>query len=526
MILIERDAKYYIAGYKGADPWNAPFYRRSLVFDGSEGDLNTELIDAFNSFLERENIFPDHRLTTGPFDKRHVPDKIVIINASHDNLPTSYETARVFEGSFREKGLKIEVRVVNTRDELMEQIRYHPEKVMVMSQCVDKHVYNVEVACQLERMGAVTVPGSITAPGSVFSDKDSTYRLLSNGGENWDEVAKYRKVPAEGNSVDAMVEKLISVIDEFARDTGEDVFFVKPHEGGGGLGGFRIAKKGTGYIIPDLSKVSGDVSRIEPTYLDVDLENTPRLRELLWIYRLFASDKKMRANYLWVDLPVIDAGDEKAIRTLRTYLQGCGPGRERKLSGMLMNRDEVKTKLKEAIEVFESKFKRRYVPLVNEHLNFGFWGLRAHYRLSRQGPKLETMYSRIFQLAFTPEGVGYLGADNISNKQTGELEILRLGPVNRIMLESIGGKEVLFRSLLKGAEALVALTGLLSEEERTRVPVRVQFDLAALSQRIGEGNADTARGLCLASQWSGFVRNNREWIEDSLAYYAWKKGRA
>ena len=133
------------------------------------------------------------------------------------------------------------------------------------------------------------------------------------------------------------------------------------------------------------------------------------------------------------------------------------------------------------------------------------------------------MYHRVFQLAFTEEGLGYLGADNISNKQTGDLEILRLGPVNRIMMDAVGGKDALFETLLKGAEALMSLNDLIKGEDRCRVPLRVQIDLAAVSRRIGEGNADTARGLCLASRWTEFVYNAREWLKDSLSYYAWKK---
>ena len=138
-------------------------------------------------------------------------------------------------------------------------------------------------------------------------------------------------------------------------------------------------------------------------------------------------------------------------------------------------------------------------------------------------PVLEAMYHRIFQLGFTEEGLGYLGSDNISNKQTGDLEILRLGPVNKIMVDSIGGEKALFETLTKGVEALVLLSGLLPEEDKRRVPLRLQLDLAAVSKRIGEGNADTARGMSLASRWPVFVQNAREWLEDSLDYYASRK---
>jgi hypothetical protein len=232
----------------------------------------------------------------------------------------------------------------------------------------------------------------------------------------------------------------------------------------------------------------------------------------------------MVSNYILVDLPIEGADDATAMRILKDYLDGCAEKREKKLAGMVMSKDEAKDKLVRAIKIFEEKFKRRYTPLVNEHIDFGLWGLRAHYRLSKKGPKLETIYHRIFQLGFTEEGIGYLGSDNISNKQTHELEILRLGPVNRIMLDAIGGEKALFATLLKGAEALVMLAGLVDGEEKNRVPIRLQLDLATISQRIGEGNADTARGLCLASRWTEFVKNASEWFEDSLGYYDWKKG--
>ncbi|MGD2279369.1 MAG: hypothetical protein PVH45_04685, partial [Candidatus Omnitrophota bacterium] len=300
-------------------------------------------------------------------------------------------------------------------------------------------------------------------------------------------------------------------------------FFVNPHEGGGGLGRFRITKTKKGYIIPDLSKVSGDVSSIHPTFLGLDTSNEAKMRELLWIYRLFSSDERMTTNYLWIDLPIEGADDATALKILKDYLEGCAEKRKMKLAKMEMDPAEAERKLVSAIRIFEKKFNRRYTPLVNEHIDFGLWGLRAHYRLSGKGPRLETIYHRIFQLGFTEEGIGYLGADNISNKQTGELEILRLGPVNEIMLESIGGRKVLFDILLKGAEALASLADLEPEEKRNRIPIRLQLDLATVSQRIGEGNADTARGLCLASRWTEFVRNAREWLEDSLSYYSWKK---
>ncbi len=523
--MIKRDPKFYTTGYEGDDPSKAPFYLRSLVFDGDGGDVNTELVKRFNELLRKNNVCRECKLTGFPAGTGNFPSKIVVINASHDDLPTSYETARVFSELCSEKGKTTDVVVVNRREDLLKEVNADPDTTLVMSQCVDKNVYDLALAEEFHQKGIVLVPGIVTAPGSVFSDKDSTYRLLSNEGADWNKVARYKKVSPEDRTVKEVVDGIFDAIDELEQVTGDITFFVKPHEGGGGLGGFRITKVKDGYIIPDLSKVTGDASEIHPTFIDFDTANDNKLRELLWIYRLFYGDPKLRENYLKVDLPVIDKGEKEAIGILREYLTGSEIKRHQKLAGMVLKPEAAHKRLVDAIGIFEKKFYRRYVPLVNEHIDFGLWGLRAHYRFSKDGPVLETIYHRIFQLGFTEEGLGYVGSDNISNKQTGDLEITRLGPINKIMVEAVGGEKMLFETLLKGAEALASLAELVQEEERGHVPLRLQLDLAAISQKIGEGNADTARGLCLASRWPEFVRNARGWLEDSLDYYAWKKGK-
>jgi len=521
--MIKRDPKYYTAGDKRDHPEEAPFYLRSLIFDGREGEFNTYLVEAFNKHLKGETEISRYCLNKPKPRAEMFPKKIVIINASHDKLPTSYETARIFEDFLREKGRSVRAKVINTYQELMEELKTDADETLVMSQCVDKKVYNTEIAERLENEGIVIVPGKITAPGGVFSDKDTAYRLLSKDGKDWNEIARYKKISEENKKTEDVAEEILAVIDELERDIGDTTFFVKPHEGGGGLGGFRITKMGKKYIIPDLSKVSGEITEIHPTFIDFDEDNEAKLRELLWVYKLFARDKKMSANYLKVKLPVLDVPEPVAVKVLKKYLAESEKKQKAKLSKIAVSRRAARSLLTEAITLFEKKYAKRYVPLVNEHIDFGLWGLRAHYRLSRRGPVLETMYHRIFQLGFTEEGLGYVGSDNISNKQTGQLEILRLGPINRIMLKAIGGEKSLFKTLLKGAGALVDLSKLIPAQERKYVPLRLQLDLAAISSRIGEGNADTARGLCLASRWPEFVKNTREWLEDSLMYYAWKK---
>ncbi|MFH1847171.1 MAG: hypothetical protein ABH869_06430 [Candidatus Omnitrophota bacterium] len=522
--MIKRNPVYYVTGYDGDDPKEASFYKRALVFDSNEGDFNAFLIKEFNSFLKKKKEMLQCGLVGECRPDEHLPVEIIIINASHDDLPTSYETARIFKDYCNRKGYDIKAIVVNTKEDLISKINKTGEdKVLVVSQCVDKKVYNVDMAEKFEARGIVVVPGKATAPGSLFSDKAGTYKMLSDNGNDWSRVARYKKIDAENIKVEEVVGRIFDAIDLLEKEIGDRTFFVKPHEGGGGLGGFRITKISKGYIIPDLSKVSGDISKIYPTFIDFDVSNKDKLRELLWIYRLFASDEKMTKNYLKIKLPVNGTDDEEAVLILKEYLVESSKKRKEELARMQMTREDSAKCLVNAIKIFEDKFQRRYVPLVNEHIDFGLWGLRAHYRLSKNGPFLETMYHRIFQLGFTEHGLGYLGADNISNKQTGDLEIARLGPVNEIMLASVGGKQALFNTLFKGAFALAALTELVPAKERAYVPLRLQLDLAVVSSRIGEGNADTARGLCLASQWSQFVENAEEWLEDSLCYYSWKR---
>ena len=91
------------------------------------------------------------------------------------------------------------------------------------------------------------------------------------------------------------------------------------------------------------------------------------------------------------------------------------------------------------------------------------------------------------------------------------------------MVNAIGGEENLNRALTVGARSMAYLVDLQPPELRDRVPVRVQTDLAAPSALLCEGNADTARGLSLASTWDRLVKNTREWLEDGLAYYSWIK---
>ncbi len=520
--MIERDAKYYTTGYSGKDPKKAPFFIRAKeAFDGEKGDLNASLIDAFNELLRKDAVLKKCGLVFPEGRVRNYPERIVIINASGDDLPTSYETARVFEEHLAQIAQEIPVSVVNTREELA-FFSQDPSRTLFVSQCVDKKVYDIDKAKELEEAKGVVVPGVITAPGGIFSDKALAYDFLSEGSLNWRLVARYREVPYENKSARQVAEGILRTVDEMADKTGDDKFFIKPKEGGGGLGGFRISKVSSGYYMPDLSKVTGRTDRINPTYIDIDTGSEAKMKELGHIYDIFCSDPVTRTNYINVEL-ARDKNGEVDIPNLKKYLLGSREKREKKIRKMVISREAAEKVLEAAIEEFEKKFNKRYSPLVNEHMDFGLWGLRAHFRVSSYGIKLETIYHRIFQLAFTQEGIGYVGSDNISNKQTGDLEIMRLGPIDKPMLEAIGGEEALFDTLWKGVRALTKLQETAEEKVRDKLPLRLQLDLASLSRKIGEGNADTARGMCLASRWKHFIDNAEEWLEDSLKYYSWRK---
>ncbi len=515
---IKRDSKYYVTGYKGEDSTKAPFYTRALFFDSIQGNLNRELIGNFNEMIYQHNDYDKYSLID--MNINSVPKKIIIINASSDDLPTSYETARVFKSESKRRGWDIDVNVVNTNNELVNQLDKKPEQVLVISQCVNKKVYNKDLAIQLRNRDIIVVPGEYTAPGSIFSNKDKTYQLLSDNGKRWDMVAKYEKVDVNKKSIEEVVDNIIDVVDKLSLHLGKNKFFIKPVEGGGGLGGFRLIKYEGEYIIPDLSKVTGDTGSINPIYIDIDLNDQKKIKELLYIYNLFKSDKNLYRSYIHVN---IQGKHEEQVKNFKDYLINCKIKQGRKMASIRKSKKEIKERLCYAIDKFENKFKKRYIPLVNEHIDFGNWGLRAHFRLNKQGPKLETVYARIFQLAFTPEGVGYVGSDNISNKQTGELEIMRLTPLNNIMVDAVGGKEKLLSILYKCSNVFVKLINLLPPDEKRKVPLRIQLDIAAVSGLIGEVNADTARGLCLASSWNKFVENTTEWFIDAIKYYSWRK---
>ncbi len=482
---------------------NPEYYSRELLqaarrFDSAENQLALNIIDNFNEKIVREPEFKDIFLNLS--GKQGTPKNIVWIDASQDKLPATSEAARVSG----------EGRIVNSRQELLTESQKNRTETLFLSQCVKKDCYDKNLSIHLEKKGSVTSPGPVTAPGGLFSNKLKTYKLLSRKYPNNNLIANFKDVPVDKSQYPKVTAgKILDAVDGIKKTKS---FFIKPPEGGGGLGGFRLVKVSrngnNNYIIPDLSRVSGDTTRPRMINLTVDAEKPEILEELWWIYNYFKEDPVLSKNYIKTNI--------RNISELKKVL-------ETRKNPKNYSRKEAIAKLSGSITKFENKFNRKYHPIVNHYIDFGSWGLRAHYRLTGKGIQLETVYARIFQIRFSKKGIGYVGADNISNKQTGELELARLVPINKLMVEAAGGQERLYRILKKGALGLKALLETLPPSERSKVPLRVQFDLAPAGGLIGEANSDTARGFCLAQNFESFIKNTRQWFKDSLKYYRYKK---
>jgi len=514
----KRFIELYTLGHQGAID-EAPFYLHALGFDGPPGQLGAELIASFNTRAQADEELSRYALNLP--DAVRYPETIVLIDASNDRLPTGPESFRVLHDEITRSGIKARCVLVNTREELMAAVREKPRSALVISECVDAKAYNIEVLKTLEDKGVVVLPGRVTAPGAVFSNKGTTYQMLLDSGQE-ELVARYVPVPASQHSTSQVVSTLLDSVDQYARKWNTSRFFVKPVTGGSGVGGFRISVTDKGYFVPDLSKVTGEALEIHPVPMDVDPYNDQRLDELLWIFSLFASDPYYQKQYLWITLDTLKhrygTGDER--EALRQHLLTCETIHTSRAQERSLDRGHMQAKLEKAIRQYEEHFSKRYEPVFCEHIDFGAWGLRAHYRLTRRGIALESIYARIFQLALTEEGVSYVGSDNISNKHTGVLEAMRLTPITEKMVHTVGGKDAFLNILRKGGLASQALVSTQDAELRQHIPVRCQIDLAPIDGKIGEGNADTARGQALGTRWSDFTVNMREWFQDCLSYYS------
>ena len=517
----ERFIELYVLGHEGPIA-EAPFYRHALGFDGEPGKLGVELISSFNKLAQEDQELSKHALDLP--NVNHLPETIVLIDASNDRLPTGPESFRVLRDEIVRSDFKARCLLVNTREELMEAVNENPKSTLVISECVDSSTYNIEVLEILERMGVIVVPGRVTAPGSIFSDKGATYQMLQDAGQE-NLLARYVSAPASRMSTTQVVSTILDSVDELSQEWNTNRFFVKPVTGGSGVGGFRISLTNKGYFVPDLSKVTGDDLEVHPILMDVDPKDDRRLDELLWIFSLFSADPYYSKQYMWLDIKTLrnryGTGDDR--EALRRHLLKAEAIHTTKAEERSMDRNSMHAKLEDAVRSYEEHFSKRYDPVICEYIDFGAWGLRAHYRLTNRGIQLECIYARIFQLALTEEGVCYVGSDNISNKHTGKLESVRLTPIKEVMVNTVGGRIAFLNLLEKGGIAASALVSTQDPELLRRIPVRCQMDLAPIVGKIGEGNADTARGQALGMRWSDFIANMREWTQDCLKLYSMRR---
>lgn len=520
---IKRNIMLYQVGYNGDDPNESPLLLMSQRLDQTEADLNVFLVDKINKEMRADKLLSSVKLKKYSIAK--LPKKVIIIDASMDNLPLGAETERLLNYYRQKKSWDFEVVRVNTRDDLLNELNAFPEETLVLSQCVNKKAYNLPLAKEMLEQGAVIVPGLLTAPGGILSDKSITYELLSDNSQDWTVVTPYKKIEIREKDAAAVAKDILNTVNQMYAESEFSDFYIKPTEGGGGLGGFRMTRVGDdSYVVSDLSKVSGVVEdQIKPVYLSIDPEDEDKIRELTYIFRLFEQDELMVKSYLWISLD--DLRKRYQVDTdreaLQQHLRKCNQRTQEVIEANKISYETAHRLITDAIKKFNVKYPDHpYIPLVNKHIAFGTWGLRVHLRLTETGIKIETIYARIFQMALTEDGVGYVGSDNISNKQTGHLEPIRMRPVERLMLNAIGGYPSLRRSLFNAANAFYRLIKTMPDNEQEVIPLRVQMDMAPLSSMVCEGNADTARGLALGQNWGTFIQNNLEWFENSLGYYS------
>jgi len=205
----ERFVELYTLGHEGPMV-EAPFYLHALGFDSEPGKLGVELISFFNKLAQEDKELSKYALDLT--DATNFPEAIVLIDASNDRLPTGPESFRVLRDEIERSGIEASCLLVNTKEELMEAVNENPKSTLVISECVDSGAYNIEVLEILERMGVIVLPGRVTAPGSVFSDKGATYQMLKDAGQE-DLLARYVLAPASRMSTSQVVSTILDSVD-------------------------------------------------------------------------------------------------------------------------------------------------------------------------------------------------------------------------------------------------------------------------------------------------------------------------
>lgn len=496
-------------------------------FDGSPGNLTEELIERMNGWAAREEAFADLRLRKMGW--KRLPGEILLLDGSPSRMPLTPETARVAAAWLAERGASVPVQVLNRREALLARAARSPRQTLVLSQTAQRSLYDSHLAEALDERGVVVVPGPLTAPGGPLSNKKTTYELISNvaagaNGHVAPLAARYQTIEVDGESPAATARSILDQAGRLSREWGTAVLFVKPQEGGGGRGAFRLDVFPEGFALPDLSRLGVAPERACPLPLPLDPADRGHLRALAFVADRFAASPATARAYLDNSpLPSLRKGGARTAH-LAGLLRRCRPFLVEGLRAAAEPAARAEHRLAQAIESYEDLFEVRYRPLVCEWIDFGLFSLRVHLRMSRSGPVLESLYARLFPVEFTEQSIGVIGVDSISNRTGQGMEFNRYTPLHPSLVAAAGGLDPLAKRLRGAFYAFARFVRFLPSEERTALPVRAEFDLSPLNGLISEGNADPVRAQCPNTRWERFRADTEDWLEDALAYYSWKIG--
>ena len=502
-------------------------YRVSQEFDSDLGDLNDTLIENLNHWASREPRFADLRITEDASPIRR-PGEILLLDGSPSRLPLTMETARVMRAHLKQLGLSIPVRVLNRREELLARAAKAPKELLVISQTAQKSLYDATLAKVLESRGIVVAPGPLTAPGGPLSNKKTTYELLNGNGADTGNsktdgrgrhlTAGYEAVELNGGRPADTATAILDRASALSRKWDATTFFIKPQEGGGGRGCFRLDVYPNGFGLPDLSKLGVAADSATPLPLSLDADDPNHLRAMDWLVHRFQASPATSKAYIKTQR----VGGGAPPNGLGQILRSCTPRLESQLRESSLSREDSIRLLASAIENYEQAFDARYLPLICNWIDFGLFSVRVHLRLSREGPVVETLYARLFPVEFSDDSIGVVGVDSITNRTEGGMELNRYAPLVPALVAYAGGAERLCEKIHGAFDAFARFLSLVGDCERGRVPVRAEFDLSPMNGLIAEGNADPVRAQCANSRWERFYENCAQWTDDALSFYSWK----
>ncbi len=502
--------------------------RVSREFDSASGNLTDSIIEQLNCWSSEASPFRNFHLHNA--EGSRYPDKILLLDGSPNRLPLAGETKRVADEYLQAKGLSIPVIVVNRREDLLARIAQAPGQTLILSQAAQRSLFDVQLAKALQERGAVIVPGPLTAPGGPLSNKKNTYEILNSGWFGLEEqnggpprvTGRYQPVSVNGAGASAIAETILDTAKLLAEKWGASTLFVKPQEGGGGRGTFRLDVLPQGYVLPDLRRLGLPADHIVPLPLTLDPDNRNHITALNWVANRFASSPATSKAYI-PDMKLADEIRSKkgGATVAHVYKKGFAQIRNQ-MQEAAETREQARMRLARAIESYQQLYGVPYQPLICEWIDFGLFGIRAHFRISRKGLIVEALYVRLFPVEFSKKAIGGIGVDSITNRENGGMEFNRYAPLVPPLVASVGGRDVLVQKIQNAFHAFACFLSLLPQEEREKLPVRAEFDISPVSGFVVEGNADPVRGHCSNVSWERFRANCLEWMEDALDYYAWK----